>query len=244
MNDTFVYSWSSPSASAYIDWLGTIQNRRSRRRRAFAWIAACVFVAGIAFDGVVLLAGMPLLCLLVALGTSFAAAVLMTDTCRGYMFYEPVGAVIRDFSTINEFDIGRLEKNAMLGGLGAEVQKLLYCLRVSSNLPKYKKLDVMVARWRVIMDHGRPYFGASPRGKLTFDFLTQLYSFHMRRVLNDYAKTQYLAVSKLKTAAAKQRRLEKTREKLVEILTTGQDLPQMQELVNDAYRAIAEAARG
>ena len=243
VNGTFIYGWSSPSAMAYINWLGAIQSRCKRRRRIFAFVAAIVFVAGLAYAYSVMVTDKPRTYMLVALGTTFVAAVLMTDTVRGYMYYDPVCAVIRDFNVINEFDIGRQEKNAMMGGLGLEAQKLLYCLRVSSGLPKYKKPEVIASRWNLVMDHGRPYFGVSPRGGLAFDFLSQLYLFHARRVINDYAAAQSLAVSKLKTEAAKQRRLEKVRDKLVEILTAGQSLPQMQELVNDAYRTVVESAR-
>jgi len=241
MSDTFVYDWASQNAKEYLEWLGGIQNRCKRRRRRFAWAAAVVFVGGLVFAGVVAKTNIPEPYMLVALGTSLVAGFLMTDTCRGRMYFDPIGAVITDFNSMNEFDIGRFEKYALFGGQGEEVQKLLYCLRISSSLHKYKKIDVFLSRWKTAMEHGRSFFGASPRGKLTLDFLTRMYFFYVHRAFTDYATQQYAAISKLKTATARQNRLEKVKEKLVEILSENREFPRMQELVNATYKAVMEA---
>lgn len=241
MSNVFVYNWTSQSAKEYLEWLGTIQEYCKRRRRLFAWIATIVFVLGIVCVCIVALTNIPSACMLIALGTSLLSGFLMTDTCRGKLYCDLVGAVIKDFSSMSEFDIGRFEKNSTMLRNDEEEKNLLYCLRITSNLSKYKKIDVMVSRWKSAMEHGRPYFCISPRGKLTFDFLTQIYFFYIRRAFTDYAAQQYTAIANLKTETAKQNRLKKAKSKLVEILTQNHEFPQMQELVNATYRAIAKA---
>ena len=241
MSNVFVYNWTSQSAKEYLEWLGTIQEYCKRRRRLFAWIATIVFVLGIVCACIVALTKIPSACMLIALGTSILSGFLMTDTCRGHLYSDPVGAVITNFNSMNEFDIGRFEKNSMELQLQQEVKDLLFCLRISSNLHKYKKMEVILSRWQTAMNKGRPYFYASPRGKLTLDFLTQIYFFYVRKTLTEYATHEYTAVSKLKTVTAKQNRLEKSKGKLVDILTKNHKFPQMQELVNTTYKAIAKA---
>lgn len=240
-DELFTYAWTSPAAKEYLTWLVSMQNRSKRRRRNYACTAAFVFLAGIAWILVVAAVDFPRIFMLAALIPLIIAGFLMTDLCRGYVYYDPVGAVIKEFNSMNEFEIGRFEKTAMLGGDGQELQKLLYCLRISSNLRKYKKTDVILARWKTAMEHGRPYFGSSPRGKLSMDFLTQIYFFYVHRALTDYANQQFESIAKLKTEAAKQRRLEKIKEKLVDILSQNQDFPRMQELVNATYKAVKDA---
>lgn len=243
MSNTFTYSWTSQSATEYLKWLEGIQEQNRHRRRCFAWIAALVFIAGLIEVLVVVLTNTHASGMLIALGTSLLSGFLMTDTCRGKLYCDLVGAVIKDFSSMSEFDIGRFEKNSTMLRNDEEEKNLLYCLRITSNLSKYKKIDVMVSRWKSAMEHGRPYFCISPRGKLTFDFLTQIYFFYIRRAFTDYAAQQYTAIANLKTETAKQNRLKKAKSKLVEILTQNHEFPQMQELVNATYRAIAKAVK-
>lgn len=242
MKKNFVYQGTSPQAVAYINWLTTSQKYRNRRRRKFALTAAGIFLGGILFVAIVAISNISPLYMLVVLITTITAAVLMTDTCRGYPFFDPVGAVIFNFNSMNEREIGQLEKKSMENGDGQEIQALLYCLRITANLEKYKKGEVILSRWQAAIEQGEEFFNTTPRGKLTFDFLTQIYFFHFRRVLTDYAMLQRASISNLKTESAKQRRLEKCQEILTKMRLENTNFPQIDKLINYTYKTIDPAA--
>ena len=238
----FSYSFTSPAAIRYAAWLDQKQRADKRKHKFFSLLSLLFFVLGFGipaggiyvFNISVYFWGICPIFLIVA-------GLLLTDDIRGNIYFDFVGATIYQFSTMNEFAIGKFEHRSMMMRHDVEEQKLLFCLRISSNVKKYKKPDVLISHWKGCLKHGAPYFFSTPRGGLAYDFLSQLYFQRMQQVLQEYAQQQYTAIANLKTETAKQNRLKKAKSKLVEILTQNHEFPQMQELVNATYRAIAKA---
>ncbi len=237
MDLIFQYDCESPRATEYVLWLESMQEKADRRRTAFAVTAACIFSCGIIWAVISCAAGLhPVVGIVPPLFTTILAMVCMTDGCRGSRFFDPVGAVIHDFDRMNEFDIGKYEFTSH----DVEIQKLLYCLRITSNLRKYKKIDVILSRWQLVVAHGGPYFDRNPRGRFVFDFMLQIYIFHAYRVLSEFVSVQRTVISKLKTDKARQNRITTAKEKLTGILAQNGSFPHISELVNDAVASISE----
>lgn len=238
---SFVYSRESPVVQHYMLWLELQQKADKKRCRLFAFFSLLFLVSGI----VIPLGGIYFFHISTYLWGIcpfflILAGILMTDDVRGKIYFDFVGAVIFQYSSLSEFDIGKYEQHSMMIRNDVEEQKLLYCLRVSTNLPKYKKIDIILSRWQAVLEHGLPYFTTSPRGKLTFDFLSQIYVHHAHKVFSDYATSQSISLFKLKTDLSKKRRLEKIKENLVNILSQNSQFPRLQELVNATYKAIID----
>lgn len=232
----FTYSWESPAARNYELWLKQQQQIDIRRRKIFSLLSWITFVLGIAIPAVVIfIFDLSPYFWIISPFFIIAAGVLATDDVKGKIYFDFVGAVIYQFSTLNEFSIGKFERQSMMIRHDVEEQRLLYCLRVSSNVKKYKKTDVIISQWKGCMEHGAPYFFSTPRGKLVYDFLSQLYLHRMKFVLQEYAKNQLESLSKLKTTQAKECKIAKIQETLQEIADKGYSLPGLIDFINELF---------
>lgn len=232
----FSYSFNSPAAINYIAWLEQKQRVDKKRHKFFSLLSLFFFVlsfgipaGGIYFFNIsVYFWGICPVFLIVS-------GLLLTDDIRGYIYFDFVGAAIHQFSTMNEFAIGNFEHRSMMMRHDVEEQKLLYCLRVSSNVKKYKKTDVIISHWKGCLEHGAPYFFSTPRGRLVYDFLSQLYLQRMQCVLQEYAQQQKDALEKLKTTQAKERRIQKIHDAMQELVNQGASLPGLVNYVNKLF---------
>jgi len=70
------------------------------------------------------------------------------------MSKSPVIDVLAAFESLTEQEIATREHQALLDGVPGPERALLYALRVSTCLPKLRKLETLASRWGVA--HGRP----------------------------------------------------------------------------------------
>ena len=221
--EEFIYDWSSPAAQAYLSLLESTVTRQKKRRTRFAIAALSLVVIAILIP-FFLYSAISFFVFGISGVLIITAGILVTDDVRGRLTGDLVCAAVSDFSKLSEFDIGKFEKASMMTRHDVEEQRLLYCLRISSNLRKLRKIDVVKSRWDTCMEHGAPFFSTTPRGALVADFLSKLYFYHLNRIAQEFTEKEIAAICGLKTAAAADRRRNKSIAYLTEIQSQWPEL--------------------